>query len=195
VDDIPIAGPDSGQREFQEFLARYDVPAYVRRARRVEDAWHDTLRQCQTQRNKWLLMPRILLGQLHGLSEGWAALCPWLAGEAQTDVLEQLHRELAPKPRLPTAPTSSARALRAALLETLSSVERFNVRWRAYLPGVDLTRANEARENYNRYYLIEKECAMRSSRLARVGYRRLEMLTADDLLRALPLLPVPRLRD
>jgi hypothetical protein len=54
---------------------------------------------------------------------------------------------------------------------------------------------NGLREGYNRYYLLEKECALRSPRLARQGFVRLPAVTVDDLAAQLPPLPVPQLRE
>ena len=85
------------------------------------------------------------------------------------------------------------KALRQALTELTESIERFNGRWREFLTQVDLTAVNEARDGYNRYYLLEKECALRSPNLARQGFRRLAPLTPADVAELLPLLPVPQL--
>jgi hypothetical protein len=57
---------------------------------------------------------------------------------------------------------------------------------------VDLSQVNALRDGYNRYYVLEKECASRSPRTARHGFRPLPPLTADDLAALLPPLPVPR---
>ena len=59
------------------------------------------------------------------------------------------------------------------------------------LEETDLTEVNALREGYNRYYLLEKECAVRSARLARQGFRRLEPVTLEELAALLPPLPVP----
>jgi len=74
-------------------------------------------------------------------------------------------------------------------------LETFNRRWFDFLPTVDLTAVNEARDGYNRYYLLEKECAMRSPRLARQGFERLECFTIGELMTMLPILPIPKLID
>ena len=71
------------------------------------------------------------------------------------------------------------------------SIDRFNKRWLNYVHTLDLTRINELRDGYNRYYLLEKECAMRSARLARQHFRRLEPMTREAVLDRFPLLPVP----
>ena len=71
-------------------------------------------------------------------------------------------------------------------------MERFNRRWLPFVRGLDLTALNAERADYNRYYLLEKECAVRSPHIARQGYRPLDPVTHDDLLAALPPLPVPK---
>ena len=82
-------------------------------------------------------------------------------------------------------------ALRGALNELRQSVERFNDRWQAFLPTIDLTPLNELRDGYNRFYLVEKEAVVQSSRVARQGFQPLPALTLADLAEVLPLLPVP----
>ena len=49
---------------YKRILARYDVPAYVRRARAVQDAWELLLSACRRQREMWLTMPRMRLGMV-----------------------------------------------------------------------------------------------------------------------------------
>jgi hypothetical protein len=75
----------------------------------------------------------------------------------------------------------------------LHSLQRFNRRWQEFLPTVDLTRVNDLRAGYNRYYVLEKECAVRSAALARRGFTPLEPFTTDQLFALMPLLPVPQL--
>jgi hypothetical protein len=103
--------------------------------------------------------------------------------------------ELRPRLRVAVEPATSHRQLRFALQDLCESIDRFNRRWLDYLANVDLRPVNELRENYNRYYLLEKECAMRSAVLARLGFRRLEPLTREDVRGRLPPLPVPRVRN
>ena len=89
------------------------------------------------------------------------------------------------------APTSSARLLRRTLAEVREAIERFNQRWRDFIANFNLQHVNEVRDRYNRYYLLEKECALESSRVARSGFQRLSPLQPDDFLKIMPLLPVP----
>jgi hypothetical protein len=158
----------------------------------VEEALAQLLARCRGQRNEWLGMVRVRLGRLRCLAGDWAVLRPLLADDDQVNLLRRLDAELRPQLRLPPKPTDSARVLGRALAELRASLERFNRRWLAYLGEVDLAPVNELREGYNRYYVLEKECALRSARLARAGFCRLEPLAAEELAARLPPLPLPR---
>src|SRR5207248_8519725 len=129
--------------------------------------------------------------QLQALAGDWMVLRPWLADDEQLQVLRDLEVLVQPRLRARIQPTSSPRMLRRALLELTASIERFNQRWQAYLPTVDRTTINDLRDGYNRYYLLEKECAVRSPRLARQGFRRLEPLTLEQLAELLARLAMP----
>jgi hypothetical protein len=135
-------------------------------------------------------MVRIRLATLQALAGDWAILRPSLADDEQVRVLNELWEMLQPTLRLGIAPTSSVRKLRRAVAELNESIELFNSRWQGFLATVDLTQVNSLRDGYNRYYLLEKECAMRSPRLARQGFRPIAPLTTDELGLVLPLLPL-----
>ena len=195
MDEVPIPGRDDSHGAFKEFLAMYGGPAFVRRARELEAAFEDLLHRCRAQREEWLPMVRLRLAMLKALAGGWSALRPVLASPEDLQLLERLHQQLNPSLRAPPESTSSPRRLRLALRELCESLALFNRRWQTFLGTLDLSRVNELRDGYNRYYLLEKECALRSARLAREGFRRLEPLTAAALLEALPLLPMPALPD
>jgi hypothetical protein len=191
VDEVPIVGRDEAHNAFKQFQALYGAPAFVRRARGVEAALEELLGRCRRQREEWLPMVRLRLATLRELAGTWSALCPHVATQADVDNLERLDAELAPTLRVPVASTPSPRRLRQAFRELLESLQLFNRRWLAYLRLLDLGPINELREGYNRYYVLEKECALRSARLAREGFARLAPLTAADVQALLPPLPVP----
>jgi hypothetical protein len=178
----------------REVLAQYDAPAYVRRARAVEQAYEALLARCRQQREQWLEMVRLRVGILRATAGDWEALRPHVADDAQLDLLRNLHDTLAPLLRAPVEPTRAARPLRQALLELQQSIRRFNRRWEDYLAALDVAEVNEARAKYNRYYLLEKECALRSQAVARQGFRRLEPISPDDVARLFPPLACPRSR-
>jgi hypothetical protein len=190
MSDVPILGHDDESHTLKRFMAQYDVPAYVRRARRVQEAWDSLISRCQRQREEWLPMVRLRLGRLRALAGDWERLRPWLAGDEQIDALQQLEGSLQPKLRAPLEPTTSARVLRVAFSELIESIEHFNRRWQPYLQSIDLAEVNDLRDGYNRFFLLEKECAFRSARMARQGFRRLEPATLEELTTLLPPLPV-----
>lgn len=189
-----ILGRDESAEVFKRFLSQYDAPAYIRRARGVEAAFERLLEHCRRRRAEWLEFVRLRIGMLHALAGNWINLQPFLTDDEQLDILRYHLAALASPLRAPLEATTSARALRRALRDLQESLERFNERWQVFLPGVDLTAVNELREGYNRYYVLEKECAVRSARIARQGFRPLPPLTTEVLAAHFPLLPVPRLR-
>jgi hypothetical protein len=115
------------------------------------------------------------------LAGTWDALRPLLVDVEQLAILRAMDVDLKPSLRAAIVPTNSRRALRCALLELNESIEHFNARWGRFLAAVDLSGVNRERENYNCYYLLEKECAIRSARLASRGFVRLEPVTHADL--------------
>jgi hypothetical protein len=190
MDDVPILGSEDERRLVNLFLSHHGAPAYVRRAREVEEAFRALIERCRRQRDEWLNLVRIRLGTLRELAGDWERLRTLLS-ENQLDMVRRLHAELEPRLRVPVAVTGSARALRRALHELRESLESFNRRWSVFLTEVSLDCVNELREGYNRYYILEKECAVRSPQLARQGFRPLPPATAADLEAQLPPLPVP----
>jgi hypothetical protein len=193
MDNVPIAGQDAGEQLFKRFLAQYDVPAYVLRAQQVQDAYDGLLGRCRQQRDQWLLHVRTRLGRLYALAGSWETLANCVA-EEDLCLLQRMYAELAPRLHAPVTPISSGRVLRRAVAELGESIERFNRRWHEFLHQVDLAPLNELREGYNRYYLLEKECAVHSARLARQGFVRLPPFTRAELTVLLPALPAPRVR-
>jgi hypothetical protein len=184
-------GNDAEVRLGMQVAAQYDAPAYIRRARRVEDAYEELLDRCRRQRAEWLFGVRLHLGALRAGAGDWEGLRPLLADAGQVAALERLHAE-AGDPEHPMDGPAGPRGLRRELRALAHSVERFNRRWRAFVDELDLTEINALRDGYNRYYLLEKECAVGSARLDPRAFRRLGPVTAAEVLDRLPPLPVPR---
>mgnify|MGYP000899926056 CR=1 FL=1 len=192
MEEVPIPA-DDGRQLFQFFLGRYDAPAFVRRARDVEGTWRVLLAECRRRRDALLEMVKLRLATLAALAGAWEAVRPFLQDAAELEYLRTLEAELRPELRIPLGADSTPRVLRRALQELCASLERFNRRWDDETWRVDLEAINEVRDGYNRYYLVEKECALGSARVARQEFRRLEPITRADVLREFPPLPVPRL--
>jgi hypothetical protein len=191
--DVAIAGSDDDGRLFNQILAHYGAPAYIRRARQVEDAFDQLVNQCARQRREWLKTARSRLSVACSMTNDNNELLPLLADASQLLTIAHLCAQL-DVVSIRREGHPSVRSLRRQLQELRMSIVRFNQRWLAYLEGLDLTGINQLRDAYNRYHLLEKECAMRSARLARQYYRPLDPVTAERLLVVFPLLPVPELR-
>lgn len=114
MDEMVILGRSDEQLFVQRVLGHYDAPAFVRRARRVQETLDHLLARCRKQRDEWLTMPRIHLGLLKGLSGEWQRLRPWLLDDDQMVVLHELEIELSPQLRARVEPTSSRRVLRGS---------------------------------------------------------------------------------
>ncbi len=190
MDEQDLLIPEHGEDKnlLKLFMVQNGAPAFILRAKMVQVTWEVILAACQKQRDEWLAMVRVRLGMLVALAGDWSTLLPWL-GEVQLAALRALHDELQPKLRVTVAPTRSRKALRRALVVLGETLQRFNRRWERFLADVDLTAANAARDKYNRYYVLEKECVVGSTHLARRGFTRMPPLTVEDVATALPLLP------
>ena len=174
---------------FQRFMLAFDTPAFLRRAQQVAGEWTHLVACCRRERERRLEIPRLRLAQLwEGVPPG-SPLRERCAPEATWQELERLYLEWSPTLR--TAPPRAHNATDATGLMTAvrNAFARFNRKWRAFVDGVDLAPVNRARESYNKYYVREKECAVRSSRTAREGFTPLVPATTADLLAEAPLLP------
>jgi hypothetical protein len=184
---FPVAAnPEAGMKLV---LAAFGVPAFARRARAVEDAILSLRCKCELQRERWLPMVRLCLARLNALAGDWDTLCPLLADGTAPARLALLHARLEPRLQVAVNRTHSHRQLRTALRELNQSIDRFNQRWAAFLHAVDLAPINSLIAGYNRYYVLEKECVLRSIRLAMIGFQPLERWTREQLATEFPLLP------
>jgi hypothetical protein len=183
-----VLGHRDERKLFQQVVGQYGGPAFARRARAVQSAYDGLIEACRRQREEWLDFVRLRVGTLFALAGSAAGLATVLDGAGDRAALIQLHEQLQPRLRVPVAATSNRRTLFAALMELRETIARFNERWLTFVRQVDVGTVNALRDGYNRFYVLEKECAVGSPRVARQGFRRLEPLTADDVLRALPVL-------
>jgi hypothetical protein len=177
-------------REERELLAMADTPSYVRRALRVEEATRQVLLRGESLREQWQLGVRVRLLNWNRLVHDDPRVGEKLDDAARIAICslgdavfhDGRTRMARCSPAWPVLPGRMWHGLNR-------SVAQFNTRWRNYLATVDLTSINDAVDAYNRYYLFEKECAMRSARLARMGYQPLSRVTPGWLESACPALP------
>ena len=85
------------------------------------------------------------------------------------------------------------RQQRTVARDLAASVIRFNRRWRQFVETLNVGPTNAIIDQYNQYYVIEKECVMGSARLAARHFKPVARFTPEILLRDYPLLPVPEL--
>lgn len=189
MDDPLIPVNASREELMQNVIAAFGGPAFLRRGRRVGEAWELLLEKCRKNRREWLEGVRLHLGLLQALAGDWTRLAPLISSE-EIEILHNLYLDLQPHLRVSIDPNPSPRALRRALQDLLESLERFNHRWAEFLEQLDLKPVNQAREDYNRFYVLEKECALRSPRLARMGFVPLKPISRAEIWEQFPLLAV-----
>ena len=80
--------------------------------------------------------------------------------------------------------------------DLIAAVDRFNRRWLEALDRVNLEPTNFVIEQYNRYYVLEKECVMGSARLAARHFTPLPPVTKPRCCsRTIQRFPFPQLAD
>src|SRR5436305_1136006 len=105
MEPIPVPSYADEQHVIKEMIGRFDAPAFIRRARRVEDSYQYLIAQLDRQRAEKLDMVRLRVGQLRALAGNWSALAPWLTVPGELSFLQSLHDALQPVLRLPPEPT------------------------------------------------------------------------------------------
>lgn len=183
---------DDDRAIFQQMTSSFSGPAFIRRAKATEMAWEATLEACRRERERLLEMVKLRLALLAALLGDWSRLPGKVCPPAEADWLQTLHAEWRPKLKSRITPSSRRAPIARALHDLRESLQRFNERWEEYLNRVDLDRVNVLRDGYNRFYVMEKECALASPRVARLGFEPLPPVTRADLVREFPPLTPPQ---
>jgi hypothetical protein len=176
--------------ELNGLLGLYDVPAFARRGQDMEYFVGQVHARCRARREEYLEMVQMRLRQ-------WAAVArgpeDWAAAFAAPVVC--LWPSTASPPPAWADRSGSPRQQRIAARDLAASIRRFNDRWRRLIASINLEPANRVIDQYNRYYVLEKECVLGSFRLAARHFRPIPRFSPETLLDAYPLLPQPELRD
>ncbi|AMV39072.1 hypothetical protein [Planctomyces sp. SH-PL62] len=178
--DASLATADEGS------VFVFDVPAFARRGLEVESLIHGLDERCRRHRRAILEMVQMRLRQW---AKGATGAEDW-RGVFRASIEPLWPLVEAPIPRWAEFPASPRRR-RAIARDLVASVERFNVRWTDFVARLDLPLINRAIHDYNRFYVIEKECVLGSARLAAAHFRPLDPVSQDTILAAHPPLPVP----
>jgi hypothetical protein len=181
-------------QDADDMLLAFDAPAFVRRALQVEIAWEGMQAVCRRERERLLEMPRMRLARFVMLRESWSKDLSSICSPDDLAYLDRLHQDWKPRLRSTVQPARTEAAVVQALADVARSFARFNRRWLAYLGELDLRPLNQLRDGYNQFYVLEKECALRSARLAREGFVPLAPVRVEDLLERFPVLKIPQLQ-
>lgn len=178
------------EAELNQVLGLFDTPAFARRGFDLEYALNRLDQRLARERAGMLEMVKLRLRQ-------WAAVATgpddW-RGVFAGPVAGVYALAGADAPAWADRPGPDRRR-RAAARDLAASVTRFNRRWHHLLDGLALDAVNRQIDQYNRYYVLEKECVLGSARLAARHFEPRPTLTRDLLLAAHPPLPVPEPLD
>ncbi len=176
------------ETEVKELMGLFDLPAFARRGQDVEYSQQRLHDRCRAMRGDLLDMVRIRLRQWAGSVTGPVA---WR--RIFTDSIEPLWPLSDAEPPRWAPADAPSRRQRAIARDLIAAVLRFNTRWARCLDQVDLRPLNDAIERYNRYYVLEKECVVGSTRIAARHFVPLARIDQATLLQSHPNLPVPEL--
>jgi hypothetical protein len=182
-DETPLG---SFEAEIKELLGLFDVPAFARRGQDLESALIRLRSRTQGHRNAMLDMVRLRLRQWAGAASGPDADVRYFV-ESIASLWPLTDSE---PPRWASRSASHWR-LKSIARDLIASVERFNRRWIEHLDRVDLGPINRMVDDYNRYYLLEKECSLGSARLASRNFVPKVRVSLDEFRAEFPPLPVP----
>lgn len=189
MDDAEAAAPmEVTDSETRQLLGLFDVPAFARRGQDLEYTLARLHARCARERAAMLEMVRTRLRQWAAVATGpddWAV--------AFTAPIVPLWEAAGAEPPAWAARPAPARRRRAVARDLAASVDRFNRRWPKFLDGLDLDAINATIDRYNRNYLLEKECALKSARLAARHFTPRPRLTREGLLDQYPTLTAPEL--
>ena len=185
-ESVPVP---SVEAEIKELLGLFDVPAFARRGQDLEYALARLHARCRRARDERLDMVRVRLRQWAGAVTG-----PEAWAEVFTAPIDALWPLGGAEPPAWADRLAPPRRLRSIARDLVASLIRFNHRWIGFLDALNLGSINRAIDQYNRYYVLEKECCLGSARLAARHFTPRPRLTRDGLLADYPILPVPEIK-
>jgi len=169
-----------------------DPPAYLRRGWSVEDAEAQVYKRCAASRDEMLYGVRLRLRFWNRLAQDRRWASARMSPLAQASVADIGRKVFSPGDStvLP-APVGWGLFAAKHWRAFVAAVEDFNERWQRFLKTFPLDELHRTIDGYNRYYVFEKECAVRSALTARRGFVPRSKPTTEDLLERFPLLPTP----
>jgi hypothetical protein len=191
VDDADGSPPSLNanvETEVKELMGLFDLPAFARRGQDLEVTLRNLHDRCRRTRAEFLDMVQVRLRQWSRAATGPHA---WPGVFSQSiEHLWPLSGADQPLWAQASAPLRRQQLIGADLVAALI---RFNRRWIHFLERLNLEPTNLVISQYNRYYVLEKECVMGSARLAARHFQPVPLLSPSTLQIDYPLLPVPDL--
>ncbi len=178
----------AGDPEIRELLGMFDTPAFARRGYDLESSLRRLDGRCRRLRLEMMEMVQLRLRQWESVAIGFD---DW-ADVFETSI-ERLWADSQAKPPRWSDRRASRWRRRGTGRDLAASVTRFNQRWTRLIEEIDLSSLNQRIQDYNRYYILEKECVLGSHRLASRLFEPQRTLTREQILANHPLLLIPRL--
>lgn len=180
---------EGSRNEFLKILAEMgEEPAFIGRARSAQVALDSLLARCDTERTELLLWPRRYFTILRQRTAGdWSRLASHVATSECLSTFNSLSAQL---PLVEQVESRLFLRDRTALRQFLESATRFNNAWSRFLDATALNDVNRRRDEYNRYYPLEKACAFANEGLD-ASFVPLPMLDRSFLESRFPLLNLP----
>lgn len=176
------------ETEVKELMGLFDLPAFARRGQDLEIILRRLHDRCRRTRGEMLDMVHLRLRQWSRAVDGPTA---W-SGVFVRSIEPMWPLSGAEEPAWADS-LAPIRRRRLIATDLKSAVLRFNRRWTQFLERLNLEPANAVISQYNRYYVLEKECVMGSPRLAARHFTPVPQLTTAMLANDHPTLPVPDL--
>lgn len=183
------------QQIFQQIAGSFDEPAFLRRARKTQAAWDSLLQHAEVSRESMLAVVRVKLALLTSIMFSRETDLRDIVSAADLELLQNCHDEWTKLLRGRSRRARRPIQVSTALVRFVEIGERFNRQWNSHVRGLNFDHVNALRDGYNKYYVIEKECALQSHRTAVRGFRPLPDVGPDDVLKHLPLLELPLIRQ
>ena len=171
--------------EMRQILGMFEVPAFARRGQDLDFLLARLLDRLVRERTKMLEMVRLRTRQWTAVAVSPADGSELFFGPIDERILSVMN----PMPIWAASPGPKRKRV-VAVRDLIASVDRFNRRWSKFLHDLKLEPFNAQIDNYNRYYLLEKECVFGSAKVAARGFQPVSRLTIEGLLEDHPLLPM-----
>ena len=177
------------ETEVKEMMGLFDTPAFARRGHDLEITVKRLHDRCRKARGQLLDMVQLRLRQWSRAVTG-----PDAWSRVFTQSIEPLWPLAEAEPPKWAESPAPIRRQRIIAGDLVAAVLRFNRRWQQFLVELNLEPVNTVIDQYNRYYVLEKECVMGSARLAARHFQPVPLLSTCTLMNDHPPLPVPELR-